>query len=62
MKKKYNAPGVKVVGLRTTKLLANSDDIRSDVGLRYGGVDTSGDLTPETRQHSGLWNDDWDWK
>lgn len=61
MKKKYNAPGVKIVGLLAIKLLANSG-VHSDVGLRYGGVDRSGSMNPETKENSGLWNDDWDWK
>lgn len=50
MKKIYLKPSVDVVNIESSSLVCASDDIQSDKGMKYGGVDTGGVKDPEARE------------
>ena len=49
MKKIYLKPSVDVVNIESSSLVCASDDIHSEKGMKYGGVDT-GVKDPEARE------------
>lgn len=49
MKKTYLKPSVDVVNIESSSLVCASDDIHSEQGMKYGGVDT-GVKDPEARE------------
>ena len=40
------------------KLICASQDITSDVGIDYGGVDVDGKKSVESRSHRSVWDDE----
>lgn len=59
MKKKYNAPEMWIVELQHVMPLATSGVGANDpYNIGYGGVDTDGSITPETRGFNILWFDE----
>lgn len=50
MKKIYLKPGFNVVKIKSTSLICASDDIVSDRGMKYGGVDEGGVKDPDARE------------
>lgn len=50
MKKIYLKPSVDVVNIESSSLVCASDDIHSEYGMKYGGVDTGGVKDPEARE------------
>ena len=63
MKKAYIKPWSRLMDMEVESMLCGSDDIVSDKGMSYGGVDDAGTVTPEAREtvggrSSGAW-DEW---
>ena len=55
MKKKYIAPSIEMEACETDEFLIG---VSSDLGIGYGGVDTSGEYDAEGRKASFiLWDD-----
>lgn len=55
MKKKYIAPSIEMEACETDEFLIG---VSSDLGIGYGGVDTSGEHDAESRTSSFiLWDD-----
>lgn len=50
MKKIYLKPSFNVVKIKSTSLICASDDIVSDRGMKYGGVDEGGVKDPDARE------------
>lgn len=57
MKKSYLRPCMTAEKTDATELICASQDITSNVGIDYGGVDKEGTQTVDSRSHS-VWNDD----
>ena len=58
MSKIYIVPSMKTVESETEMLLANSDAVSSDLGIKYGGVDEDGEIEADSRRgHSSNWDD-----
>jgi hypothetical protein len=59
MKKIYFQPATMVVRTTFTMMICGSQDITSDEGITYGGVDKEGELDPESRyQNYDVWEDE----
>ena len=58
MKKIYNSPEITVVKIQQVLPLATSGVESVDPDIKYGGVDTDGSITPETRGFNILWFDE----
>ena len=58
MKKMYSKPQMEVISVSVAGMLANSNSITGPEGTSYGGVDEDGSITPSTRRHQGVWDDD----
>lgn len=58
MKKTYMQPQVHVAFIGTTTFICGSQDIKSDKGIGYGGVDEEGTLEPSARRHYDDWDDE----
>lgn len=56
-KKNYVRPCMTAEKMDATELICASQDITSDVGIDYGGIDEDGSVTVESRRYS-VWNDD----
>lgn len=50
MKRIYIKPAIDVVNIASSSLICGSDDIVSNKGMKYGGVDTSGSKDPDARE------------
>ena len=60
MKKTYIKPKALVCKINTELVIAGSEDIKSNNGINYGGVDEEGTKDPEVKQnHYNVWDDDW---
>jgi|GEM_PF-995048 len=64
MKKAYIKPWSRLMDMEVESMLCGSDDIVSDKGMSYGGVDDTGTVTPEAREtvgggSSNIWDDEW---
>ena len=53
MKKTYIKPWSRLMDMEVESMLCGSDDIVSDKGMSYGGVDDTGTVTPEARETVG---------
>lgn len=62
MRKIYIQPINKIVEAETESLICGSDDIHTDQGINYGGVDEGGVKDPDARESlfggDGTW-DEW---
>lgn len=58
MKKKYIQPSIKSVEIKMTKMVCGSQDISSDKGIGYGGVDDEGNKDPASRRHRDVWEEE----
>ncbi len=58
MKKTYMQPSIKAVEIKMTMMVCGSQDIKSDKGIGYGGVDEEGTLEPSARRHYDDWDDE----
>lgn len=58
MKKQYLQPSLVIVQVKTAELICNSQDIISDLGIDYGGVDEDGTETVDSRRHQTVWDDE----
>ena len=60
MKTQYITPSMEVTELSIENMIATSGVNSSDLGIRYGGVDEDGTLTPSTNGRRGSWGDLWE--
>lgn len=61
MKKIYFQPTTIVVQIKPAMMICGSQDITSDEGITYGGVDEEGELEAESRRHKqNVWEDELD--
>jgi hypothetical protein len=58
MKKIYLQPSTEMVILGTTTIICGSQDITSDNGIDYGGVDEDGTKDPASRRQRNEWEDE----
>lgn len=60
MKKTYIIPNTLICRINTERFIAGSQDITSNNGMTYGGVDEEGEVDPSVKQnHYNVWDDDW---
>ena len=57
-KKEYVAPILETDGMEQTGMLCGSQEVNSDLGIGYGGVDGVGEKAPDARWHSNLWDEE----
>ena len=57
MKKMYIKPSVMVMGMKLTGMVCGSQDITSDKGIVYGGVDEDGEIVPAARGGYFIWDE-----
>lgn len=57
MKKEYIQPGIVIVQTKLAMMICGSQDVTSDVGIDYGGVDEDGDKDPASRRQN-VWDDE----
>lgn len=55
-KKTYLSPSLCCVMCSTMTVMSTSQDISSDKGITYGGVDDEGEQDPESRRMNGKHN------
>lgn len=61
MKKIYFQPTTVVVQTKLAMMICGSQDITSDEGITYGGVDEEGELEAESRRRKqNVWEDELD--
>ena len=58
MKNNYVQPLMAIVKINQMRLICASEDITSDVGIGYGGVDRDGTKHVDSRRHSGVYDDE----
>ena len=58
MKKTYLQPSMTVVIIGTATMICGSQDIKSEVGISYGGVDETGQKDPSSRRQRDLGEDE----
>ena len=58
MKKEYMQPSTEMVMTRTAMMICGSQDITSDQGIDYGGVDEEGTKDPSSRRRRDVWEDE----
>ena len=58
MRKIYIVPSVRMVDCESEELMKAS--VYSDQGIRYGGVDNTGEREADSRRGRGMWIDDED--
>ena len=51
MKKIYLNPSVKMENMEMSAMVCNSQDITSNQGINYGGVDEDGSKDPSSREY-----------
>ena len=59
MKKIYVSPDFITVNLQGVQMISASDDVKSNNGLSYGGVDGGGNLDPEVKENKNIWDENW---
>jgi hypothetical protein len=59
MGKTYIVPSVRMVDCESEELMKASG-VYSDQGIRYGGVDNTGEREADSRRGRGMWIDDED--
>lgn len=60
MKKAYINPRISMQAVSSMMPLAGSQDVTSNNGITYGGVDEEGEKDPSVKQnHYNVWDDDW---
>ena len=59
MKKIYVSPHFITVNLQGVQMISASDDVKSNNGLSYGGVDGEGNLDPEVKESKNIWDENW---
>ena len=57
MKKIYMKPSTEVVETKLTGLICGSNDITTDKGINYGGIDEEGTKDPASRRYDN-WEED----
>ena len=57
MKKKYLEPTIESIHVEATMMICGSNNISSDIGINYGGVDEDGTKDPSSRKYNNLWDD-----
>ena len=60
MKKIYIQPRIKVTYWDTVDFICGSQDITSDQGINYGGVDEGGVKDPDAREYGFEYRSVWD--
>ena len=58
IKNHYVQPLMAIEEIAPAKLICASQDITSDVGIDYGGVDVDGKKSVESRSHRSVWDDE----
>jgi hypothetical protein len=58
MKKVYMQPAVVMVQTRPAMMICGSQDITSDKGINYGGVDEEGTKDPSSRRYRDAWDEE----
>ena len=58
MKNKYITPAIEIEMAEPEMMICGSQDITSDKGIDYGGVDEEGTLEPASRRHFSVWDED----
>ena len=57
--KKYIQPMMETAMVATTQIIADSGDgVRSNNGITYGGIDTTGKVEPAVKRRS-VWDQTW---
>lgn len=51
-------PSYKAIEIKMTMMVCGSQDISSDKGIGYGGVDEEGNKDPASRRHRDLWEEE----
>lgn len=59
MKKIYVSPDFITVNLQGVQMISASDDVKSNNGLSYGGIDGEGNLDPEVKENKNVWDENW---
>ena len=59
MKKTYIIPQTWIDLVQVESNLAVFSDGVSSDGIGYGGVDTDGTVTPETKRRRDVWDEEW---
>ena len=54
MKKRYISPDSIILNLQVAKMISTSNDVSSNNGIGYGGIDTGGDKEPAAKEF--LWD------
>jgi hypothetical protein len=60
MRKTYQKPLIVVVETELTLFVCESQDITSNNGITYGGVDEDGDIDPASRRRRDMWDEEED--
>ena len=58
MKKVYMQPAIEMVMTRPATMICGSQDITSDKGIDYGGVDEEGTKDPSSRRYRDAWDEE----
>lgn len=58
VKNHYVQPSVAIERIDPTMLICASQDITSNVGIDYGGVDEDWTKTVDSRRHRSVWDDE----
>ena len=58
MKKTYLRPSTEMVIIGTTTMICGSQEIKSQNGITYGGVDEAGTIDPASRLQHAIWDDE----
>ena len=58
MKKVYMQPAVVMAETRPAMMICGSQDITSDKGINYGGVDEEGTKDPSSRRYRDAWDEE----
>ena len=60
MKKTYIIPKTLICWMNAERFIAGSQEVTSNNGMTYGGVDEDGELDQSVKQnHYNVWDDDW---
>ena len=58
MKKTYLQPLTEVVKMETVSFICGSQDVKSNNGIGYGGVDDDGEKDPSARRRNNVWDEE----
>lgn len=59
MKKRYISPDFIILNLQVAKMISTSNDVSSNNGIGYGGIDEDGSQDPSVKANNNVWDEDW---